>query len=214
MQTVDIKTVRLHAACDSLRFSEEDTDLTTDQPQYAVSEIASVHGIDKMELLYVDHNGIHMHLAVIPKQSSGIFEEKVAGIQAGQSVCLGGGNQFLSFYEFQNPVDTRQDDFRNIKWLGDEVGCSHLKCLQFCALIRSQHNHRDVLQLLILLHMLQHLISVHHRHIQIQEQHRELVPVTVHHLQRFFSILREQELIVVFQDDFERVPVDLNIIRN
>ena len=60
-----------------------------------VAEGPSVQGVHGMELLDVDHDGVHGRLRVLPEHAVGILEEIIPVVQPCQLVGLRGGDQGL-----------------------------------------------------------------------------------------------------------------------
>ena len=214
LQAVQVEAVRFDPAGDSLRLSEKAPDLFSDQTQHFIAEFPAVHRIDGVKLLDVHNDGVHVHLRVIAVQPACVLKEEIPGIQMRQPVILRSGDQLLALTQLQNPVHARQDDLRDIERLRNKVHGTHLKRLKLRVFIRGQHDHRKMAQPLVLPDPLHHLITVHHRHVEVKKHNRQIVFMPVHRFQCFFPVLCVDQVIVILQDNAERIPVDLDIIHN
>ena len=142
----------------------------------------------------------------------GVLEEEAAGIQAGDAVDLRGGDELPALAQLDDAVDAGEDDLRHVKGLGDEVGGAELQRLQLRALFRGQDDDGDAPEHLVDAHRLQHLDAAHDGHHQIEQDQREIRCVLAHQVHALLPVFRIDDLIVVFQNDAQHLPVDHLIV--
>ena len=162
----------------------------------------------------IDDDRIQVQFRMIPVQPVRIFEEEVPAVYPGHFVRLRGGDQLPALIQFDDPVDPGKDHFRHIKRLDDKVRRAQLERLQFRGLLRRQHDDRDLSQRLILPDDLQDLQAVHYRHHQVEEHQRQVCRMCPHHIEGFLPVPGGQDPVIILQDGFQRIPVDLLIVHH
>ena len=95
MPAVNVKPVRFHPAGDAPVFFQETLNRFPQATQHVVAKGPAVQLIHKVELLYIQHNGIHIPGGVIVPEPSGIFIEEAPVEQAGHLIILSRGNELL-----------------------------------------------------------------------------------------------------------------------
>ena len=135
--------------------------------------------------------------------------------KAAPVVAAGQGILILVLVQRKNILDSVQDDLRAER-LGEIVHGSQLVGMEHGSVgsIAGNDDHRQVLQELLLAQIFQHIVAVHHRHLDVQ-QHEPIDPLPgLDHLNGLGTVFRLVDLIVVLQDILQQFPVDQGIVYN
>ena len=187
-------------------------DLIPQMTQNPVPELPSIQGIDRMELLDIDHDGVHFPVTMIPEDPVSILKKETPVIQSGQPVVLGIGNQLPAFAEFYDPGNSGLDHLMHIEGFRNKISSPQLKSPQFRILFCRQHNNRYASELAVLVYALQYFKAVHFRHDQIQENDGKLIPVRRYLCQCFYPVSGIDQLIIILQDRSQNILIDLLVI--
>ena len=213
-QAEDVEAVSLVAAGDALGLSEHGGDLAADAAQHLVAEVAPVHGVDRVELLDVQHDGVHVHLRMVLEHPVAVFHEEVAVVKPGEAVALRGGDQLPALAQLDDAADAGEDDLGHVEGLGNEVRGAQLERLQLRALFRGQDDDGDAAEDFVVPDGLQDLKAAHHGHHQVQQDQGEVGAVLAHQLHAFFSVFGVENFVVILENHAQDVPVDLLIVHD
>ena len=116
MPAVNVKPVRFHPAGDAPVFFQETLNRFTQAMQHVVAKGPAVQLIHKVELLNIQHNGVHIPGGVIFPEPSGIFIEEAPVKQAGHLIILCRGNELLPlgcFFLFFGTKQQQTKEYRS-----------------------------------------------------------------------------------------------------
>ena len=115
MPAVNVKPVRFHPAGDAPVFFQETLNRFTQATKHVVAKGPAVQLIHNVELLNIQHNGVHIPGGVIFPEPSGIFIEEAPVEQAGHFIILSRGNELLSlgcFFLFFGAKQQQTKEYR------------------------------------------------------------------------------------------------------
>ena len=172
--------------------------------QNAVATIGAEELVGGLEVLDVEE-----HQDVIPGAWGIIQDVFRPADKAAPVVAAGQGILIFMLVQRQNILDSVQDDLRT-EGLGEIVHGSQLVGMEHGSVgsIAGNDDHRQVLQELLLAQVFQHIVAVHHRHLDVQ-QHEPVDPLPgLDHLNSLGTVFRLVDLIAVLQDILQQLPVD------
>ena len=119
-----------------------------------------------------------------------------------------------SFAEPDDAFYTMHDNFRIIR-LCNKINSSFAKTGNFIfyGITRSSYNYRNCNKAGILLHLMQEFMSIHDRHVYIQ-QNQGNVPVFFQNFQSFKTIFRLKTYIGIFKDSCQNSTINFIVINN
>ena len=167
-----------------------------------------------MKMIDIHHDGIHFQILMMLIETLCIAVEIFPVIQFGERIALCIPDDAPVFGKFNTAQDAGKDHLGLRIRFGNKIRRPHPEDLHLSIQIRCQNDHRDMMHLRICLDSLKHLPAGHPGHHQIQQDHRERIPVFPDHLHGALSIPGTQDLIVAFQDSLHHDPVDLLIIND
>ena len=156
-----------------------------------------------------------LHAPVLDNGGQGVDHHGVGFPQPGRLF----GDQLLLVQPMQVQLDNVLDppfDHMGFKGLLHDIGGPQVKGpdLVFHRILRRDHHHRNICEFPPFPHLLHHLIPVHNRHHQVQQQSGNLAVVRLQQQQRLFPVLRLQQIVLRLKHPVQNRPVDLHIIHN
>ena len=101
-----------------------------------------------------------------------------------------------------------------VERLGDEIIGAHLQSAQLGALVGGENDDRDAAERLNAAHDLHDLKAVHHRHHQVQQDDRKLILMLTDQSESLFSVFGIENVVIILQNDAQRVAVDFLIVHH
>ena len=89
MRTVDEEAIGALTRSNAVSLSDKGFDLVSQRLQNLVAEGKSLELVDQVELIHIEHKGIHRPGRVLPVDAVGVFLEKGVRVQASQRIKLG-----------------------------------------------------------------------------------------------------------------------------
>ena len=168
MRTVDQKDVRLPAADDPTLVMDHLPCLLAHAPQHLVRIGAAIALVDDAEAVDVQHDGVHGRIPVMLVVLFRVAKEEFAVVQASQRITLRGMNDFPSLKQLNGSANSGQDDPMLRIGLLNEIAGARVQALDLLRLIARSHDYGNVLVFRIGLDPAEHLLPLHPRHDQIQ----------------------------------------------
>ena len=165
-----------------------------------------------MEPVHIPYDCVHRLLQPGVFDQAGVLEKELPVVQPGQLVVFGIPDDLGILSQLDAPLHAGNDDFGHVPALLQKVYSAQLQALDLRFFLRCQNDDREPLKLLILLQRLQHFVSCHARHIQVQHDQGQFSSVLPDLFQRFLSVGRFDDIIKPSQIMFQDLSVDLFIV--
>ena len=156
MGAIDKESVAAATASDTADFARNLADSVSDPGKHAIAVLLAITFVQHMEIVDVEHDGVHRHVGVVLVVHANVTQEEIEREKVCHAVTLGSLDDAPLFRKLYAAINTRLDDFLRGVRLGDEVDCPKLEAFHLRILIGSHHDNRYVLELLLLLHDLEH----------------------------------------------------------
>ena len=121
MSAEEVESIRTKAPAYAIVLLCNNAQFVTERLEHPVSKVPSVNGIDRMELLDVEHHGIHGHVGLLLTHSVGVLEEVVPVVQPRKGIRLRCRNELLR--KLFRPLAAQQEQ-RNNEYYGKD-DCQH-----------------------------------------------------------------------------------------
>ena len=208
MGAVDVEGVRLVAADDAAGILDDVAHALADAPQHLVAVGLAIALVDHVEVVHVDHDGVHGHVLVVHVVLLGVAIEEFLVVQPRQVVPLGGAQYVPVLRQLYGAQHPRQDHAGHGIGLGDEIDGPEAQALHLDVPVRGQHDHRQPGIAGRLLDVPQDVRAAHVGQVQVQQHHAQIVRPGRQHRQRLRARGGEDQIIGLLQHQRQQLPID------
>ena len=171
MLDIDKEGVRLAAAADADGPAQLLTDGLSQGAQQLVPGGPAPHFVVEVEVVQVQHQGVHHDAGMSLYHRTGILKEKVLAVEPRQPVGFHRLDDLPVLHQLDGAGNAGSDDLFLIG-LGDKVRSASAEGFRLGVTLGGQYNDRNLAERFAFLHPLEGFNAVHHRHHQIQQHQR------------------------------------------